>query len=67
VEDRISELEDKIDIKEKIEELLEQRLRSYKRNMQELRLHQKTKLVNHGHWREEEVQAKGVHMYSTKW
>jgi hypothetical protein len=49
VEDRISELEDKIDIKEKIEELLEQRLRSYKRNMQELRLHQKTKLVNHGH------------------
>jgi hypothetical protein len=36
VEDRISELEDKIDIKEKTELLVEQ-LKSYERNMQELR------------------------------
>jgi uncharacterized protein YhaN len=36
VEDRISGLKDKIEIKEKEEEFLDKRLKSYKRNMQEL-------------------------------
>jgi chromosome segregation ATPase len=36
VEDRISGLEDKKDFKEKSEELLDKRLKSCKRNMQEL-------------------------------
>jgi hypothetical protein len=36
VEDRISELEDKIEIKGKTEELLVKQLKSYERNMQEL-------------------------------
>jgi hypothetical protein len=36
VEDRISGLEDKIDNKEKIEEFSDKRLKSCKRNMQEL-------------------------------
>jgi hypothetical protein len=36
VEVRISELKDKIDIKEKTEELLDKRLKSCLRNMQEL-------------------------------
>jgi chromosome segregation ATPase len=36
VEERISELEDRIDIKEKTEELLVKQLKSCKRNMQEL-------------------------------
>jgi TolA-binding protein len=36
VEDRISELKDKVDIKEKTEEMLVKQLKSCKRNMQEL-------------------------------
>jgi hypothetical protein len=36
VEERISELEDKIEIKEKTEELLDKRLKIGERNMQEL-------------------------------
>jgi tRNA splicing ligase len=36
VEDRILGLEDKIDIKEKTEELLDKRLKSCERNKQEL-------------------------------
>jgi hypothetical protein len=54
VEDRISELEDKIEIKEKTE-LLVKHLKSCARNMQDsikrpnLRIHQKTKSENHGH------------------
>jgi Mg2+ and Co2+ transporter CorA len=47
VEDRISELEDKIQIKEKTEEILVKQLKNCGRNMQEL--HQKTKPKNHGH------------------
>jgi hypothetical protein len=35
VENRISGLKDKIDIKEKTEELLDKRHKSYERNMQE--------------------------------
>jgi predicted nucleic acid-binding Zn-ribbon protein len=37
VEDRISELKDKIEIKEKTDELLVKQLKSCERNMQELR------------------------------
>jgi chromosome segregation ATPase len=37
VEDRISELEDKIQIKDKAEEMLVKQLKNYERNMQELR------------------------------
>jgi TolA-binding protein len=48
VEDRISELEDKIEIKGKTEELLVKQLKSYERNMKNLQLHQKTKPENHG-------------------
>jgi hypothetical protein len=36
MEDRISELKDKIEIKEKTEELLVKQLKSYERNMQGL-------------------------------
>jgi chromosome segregation ATPase len=36
VEDRISELKDKTEIKEKIEEILVKQFKSYERNMQEL-------------------------------
>jgi TolA-binding protein len=36
VEDRISELEDKIEIKGKAEELVVKQLKTYKRNFQEL-------------------------------
>jgi TolA-binding protein len=36
VEDRISELKDKIEIKEKTEELLVKQLKSHEKNMQEL-------------------------------
>jgi uncharacterized coiled-coil protein SlyX len=52
VEDRISELEDKIEIKEKTEEILshttQQLWKEYARTEW---LHQKTKPENHGHWR----------------
>jgi chromosome segregation ATPase len=51
VKDRISELEDKIEIKGKTEELLVKQQKTCKWNMQERthRLHQKTKPENHGH------------------
>jgi Mg2+ and Co2+ transporter CorA len=49
-EDRISELEDEMEMKGKTEELLVKQLKTCKRNTQELhRLHQKTKPENHGH------------------
>jgi hypothetical protein len=50
-EDRITELEDKMEIKGKIEELLVKQLKSCERNMQTHQLHQKTKLEKHGHRR----------------
>jgi chromosome segregation ATPase len=62
VEDRISELEDKIEIKGKTEELLVKQLKTYKRNMQEL-----TDSIKRPNLRivdieeREEVQAKGIH------
>jgi hypothetical protein len=45
-EDRVSELEDKMEIKGKTEELLVKQLKTCERNIQ---LHQKTKPENHGH------------------
>jgi hypothetical protein len=49
VDDRISELKDKIKIKEKTEEILV-KLNCYERNMQEQSdLHQKNKYENYGH------------------
>jgi chromosome segregation ATPase len=59
VEHRISKLEDKIEIKEKNEELLVKQLKTYKRNMQEI-----TNSIKTPNLRimgiEEEVQAKGI-------
>jgi chromosome segregation ATPase len=54
VENRISGLEEKIDIKEKTE-FLDKMLKSCERNMQELRFHQETKLANHGYQRRRRV------------
>jgi chromosome segregation ATPase len=67
VEDRISELKDKIEIKEKTKELLVKQLRSCDKNMQELtgsikRPNLRIMGIDEG----EEVQAKGMHIYSIK-
>jgi chromosome segregation ATPase len=61
VEGRISELEDKIEIKEKTEEMLVKQLKICERNMQELtnsikRLNQRIMGIEEG----EEIQAKGI-------
>jgi hypothetical protein len=60
VEDRLSELEDKIEIKEKTKELLVKQLKIYKRNMQQL-----TDSIKRRDLRimgiEEMVQAKRIH------
>jgi TolA-binding protein len=48
VEDRISELENEIEIKEKAEETLVKQFKSCERNMQELRNYQRTKTENNG-------------------
>jgi hypothetical protein len=61
VEDRISELKDKIEIKEKTEEMLVKQLKSCERNMQELidsikRPNLRIMVIEEG----EEVQAKGI-------
>jgi chromosome segregation ATPase len=62
VEDRILELEDKIEITEKTEEILVRQLKSYERNMQELRDSiKRPKLRIMGLKEGEEVQAKGIH------
>jgi chromosome segregation ATPase len=59
VKDRISELEDKIEIKGKTEEMLVKQLKSCEKNMQEL-----TKSIKRPNLRivgiEEEVKAKGI-------
>jgi hypothetical protein len=60
VDSKISGIEDKIGIKEKIEEFLHKRLKSHKRNTQELSDSiQKPNLQITG-IKEEEVQAKGI-------
>jgi hypothetical protein len=48
-EDRTSELEDKMEIKGKTEELLVKQLRTYERNMQEFKTPLKDQPENHGH------------------
>jgi hypothetical protein len=61
-EDRISELEDKIEVKGKTEELLVRQLKTCKRNMQELTNTIKRPNVRiMGIEEGEEVQAKGIH------
>jgi chromosome segregation ATPase len=62
VEDRISELKDKIEIKGKVEELLVKQLKTCERNMQELTNSiKRPNLRIMGTEEEEEVQAKGIH------
>jgi predicted transcriptional regulator len=62
VENRISGLEDKIDIREKTEELLDKRHKSCERNRQELSNSiKRTNLQITGIKEGEEVQAKGIH------
>jgi chromosome segregation ATPase len=61
-EDRIAELEDEMEIKGKIEELLVRQLKSCERNMQELTGSiKRPNLSITGIEEGEEVQAKGVH------
>jgi septal ring factor EnvC (AmiA/AmiB activator) len=61
-EDRISELEDKMEIKGKTEELLVRQLKSYERNMEEFTNSIKNpNLRIMGMEEGEEVQAKGIH------
>jgi hypothetical protein len=67
VEDRISGLEDNIDIKEKTEELLVKQLKNCESNMQELSDSIKRPILRiMGIEEGEEVQAKGIHIYSIK-
>jgi hypothetical protein len=62
VEDRISELKDKIEIKGKTEEILVKQLKSCERNMQELSDSiNRTNLIIIGIEEGEEIQAKGIH------
>jgi esterase/lipase len=62
VEDRISELKHKIEMKEKTEELSVKQLKSCERNMQELTDSIKRPiLIIMGIEKGEEVQAKGIH------
>jgi TolA-binding protein len=67
VEDRISELKDKIEIKEKTEEILVKQLKNCERNMQKLSNSiKRSKLRIMGIEEGEEVQAKGIIIYSIK-
>jgi chromosome segregation ATPase len=62
VEDRISELKDKIEIKEKTEEILVKQLKSCERNMQELSDSiKRPNLRIMGTEEGVKVQAKGIH------
>jgi chromosome segregation ATPase len=61
VEDRISELEDKREIKEKMEEILVKQLRCCERNIQELSDSNKRPNLRIMSIQGEEVQAKGIH------
>jgi chromosome segregation ATPase len=67
VEDRVSELKDKIEIKEKTEEILVKQLKNCERNMQKLSNSiKRSKLRIMGIEEGEEVQAKGIIIYSIK-
>jgi hypothetical protein len=48
LEDRISKLKDEIEIKDKTEELLDEQLKSYEKNMQKLVRVESTWVVIHG-------------------
>jgi esterase/lipase len=61
VEDRLSELEDKMEIKRKTEELLVKQLKYYKRNMQKLIDSIKRPNLRIIGIEEEEVQSEGIH------
>jgi chromosome segregation ATPase len=65
-EDRISELEDKMEIKGKTEELLVRQLKNCERNMQELTNSIKRLNLRIMGIEGEEVEAKGTLIYSTK-
>jgi septal ring factor EnvC (AmiA/AmiB activator) len=60
VEDRISELKDKIEIKGKTEKLLVKQFKIHERNMQELTNSLKRPYLRLMGIEEEEVQAKGI-------
>jgi hypothetical protein len=60
VEDRISGLENKTDIKEKTEESLHKRQELQKEYVRTQQFHQNAKLENHGTEEGKEVQAKGI-------
>jgi chromosome segregation ATPase len=60
VEDRISELKDKIEIKEKPEQTLVKQLKSYEKNMQEFSNSIKRPNLRIMGIEEKEVQAKGI-------
>jgi hypothetical protein len=62
VEDRISEIKDKIEIKENNRRNLSQTTQKlWKECARSQWLNQKTKPDNHGHWEGKKVQAKGIH------
>jgi chromosome segregation ATPase len=62
VEDRVSELKDKIEIKEKTEEMLVKQLKSCEKNMQELTDSSKRPTLRMMDIEErEDVQEKGIH------
>jgi chromosome segregation ATPase len=62
VEDRMSELKDKIEIKEKTEEILVKQLKSCESNMQELTNSiKRPNLRIMGTEEREKIQAKGIH------
>jgi hypothetical protein len=64
VEDRISELEDKTEIKGKTEELLVKQLKTCEKNMQEPTISIKRtnlRMIGIEEEEREEVQAKGIH------
>jgi hypothetical protein len=67
VEDRISELEDKMEIKGKTEKLLVKQLKTRERNMQEINdFIKRPNLGIIGKEEGEEVQAKGIHSIFNK-
>jgi hypothetical protein len=67
VEDKNSEIKDKIEIEEKIEELLVKQLKSCERNMQKLTDSiKRSNLKIMSITEVEEVQAKGIHNTSNK-
>jgi hypothetical protein len=66
VEDRISEFEDKLEIKGKTEELLVKQLKTCERNMQELTASIKRPNLKIMGIEGEEVQAKGIHNIFSK-